>query len=80
MPNVALLIFEMATVVVPGAAPTDAAKATLLRPVPPPTCLAKADEIVSHLRPDRDQSGGDRREPALEPAEDRGPEWVEVAP
>jgi len=46
MPTLALLMLEVVTVVVPGTAPTDAAKATLLRPVPPPTCLAKADEIV----------------------------------
>jgi len=46
MPNVALLILEVASVVMPGAAPTDAAKASLRQPVPPPTCEAKAGEIV----------------------------------
>jgi hypothetical protein len=45
MSTVALLILAVATVAPPDDAPRDAG-VPLLRPAPPPTCLAKADEIV----------------------------------
>ncbi len=46
MSIIALLVLGVATVVVPDAGSTDAGTVSLLHPVPPANCLAKAGEIV----------------------------------
>jgi hypothetical protein len=45
MPTIALLILAVATVAPPDDAPSGA-RVSLLHPAPPPTCIAKADEIL----------------------------------